>query len=75
MIAYKNEIFVFGQTQNEKFDVTRNCWFPFATAPDITINYHDVYLFKDKFYATDHKDLYVYDPVTNCWGNSPITKI
>ncbi len=70
MIIYKTEIFVFGPTQNEKFDVIRNCWFPFAGTPDIHLN--DVYLFKDRLYATDYKNLYVYDPVKDYWENSPI---
>ncbi len=66
MIPYKNEIFAFGQTHNEKFDLINNCWFPFATTP--YINYCHVYLFKDRFYAIKDIDSYVvYNPVTNCW--------
>ncbi len=68
MILYKNEIFAFGNTYNEKFDLINNCWFPFARCTRY-INYCHVYLFKDRFYAIKDKDAYVvYDPVTNCWN-------
>ncbi len=66
-LIYKEIIYYFSFIFNEKFDIVKNEWSPFAN-PEF--KFHKMYLFRDKFYDINAKRQIVYDPIMDQWSCS-----
>ncbi len=66
-LIYNEIIYYFARVYNEKFDIEKNEWTPFANP---NFKFGVMYLFEDKFYNINASHQIVYDPITDKWSRS-----